>query len=313
VNLDWMALTITAGFLVALTAAAGSVSSILGTEQGAARRLRRRLAPSPDLPELARQDERVAQLVARGLSPLARIAAPMGEAGTSELASKLLRAGYRAPSAVQIFLALKVILAGACAGVTLLVDALGPEPLPSAPAWAVGLATIGMFLPNVWLDRRVAERQRAIEQGLPDVLDLLVTCVEAGLGLDIAIQRVAREIALARPELAEELTLAFLEVKAGARRSDALRHLAERTGVQDVKTLVATLNQTELFGTSVATALRVQSEGVRTRRMQSAESRAATLSVKMTFPLVICFLPAFVVVVLGPAIVNIAQVLRSLR
>lgn len=312
-NLDWMALTITAGFLVALTAAAGSVTSILGTEKGAARRLRRRLAPSPDLPELARQDERVAQLVARGLSPLARIVAPMGEAGTSELESKLLRAGYRAPSAVQIFLALKVILAGAGAGLTMLADALGPAPLPSAPAWAVALATIGMFLPNVWLDRRVAERQRAVEQGLPDVLDLLVTCVEAGLGLDIAIQRVAREIALARPELAQELTLAFLEVKAGARRSDALRHLAERTGVQDVKTLVATLNQTELFGTSVATALRVQSEGVRTRRMQSAESRAATLSVKMTFPLVICFLPAFVVVVLGPAIVNIAEVFRSLR
>jgi tight adherence protein C len=312
VKLEWMALAVTTGFLTALVAGAAMVYSAVAG-RGATRRLQRRLAPSPDLPDLLRRNDRVAQLFARGLSPLARLAAPAGASGASALALKLSRGGLRAPYAVQLFLASKVLLAVLGAGAVLWFDSTQVQPLQMAPAWAVVLAAIGLFLPNGWLERRIRERQRAIEEGLPDALDLLVTCVEAGLGLDMAVQRVAREIGLSHAVLSEELTLTSLEVKAGARRADALRRLANRTGVQEVKTLVATLNQTEMFGTSVATALRVQADGLRTRRMQSAEERAAVLSVKMTFPLVLCFLPAFVVVVLGPAAVNLVEGFRSVR
>ncbi len=184
---------------------------------------------------------------------------------------------------------------------------------PAALSWRSPRLAIGLFLPNGWLERAIRHRQLAIEEGLPNALDLLVTCVEAGLGLDLAVQRVAREIALAHPVLSEELTLTFLEVKAGARRSDAFGRLAARTGVHDVKSLVATLNQTEIFGTSVANALRVQADGLRTARTQGAEERGALLSVKMTFPLVLCFLPALLVVILGPAVLNLLQTFAQMR
>ncbi len=306
-NFEWMALVVTTGFLAAIAATGAMVYSVLATERSAARRLQRRLAPSPDLPDLVRREDRITALVAKGLTPFARLAAPSGEGDVSNLGLKLTRAGFRSPVAVQLFLASKVLLAVLGALAVVWLDAVRARPLSMVPAWAVAMAATGLFLPNGWLERRIRLRQRAIEEGLPDALDLLVTCVEAGLGLDAALQRVAREIALAHPVLSEELMLTHLEVKAGARRADALRKLAVRTGVQDLKTLAGTLNQTELFGTSVAVALRVQADGLRTRRMQSAEERGAVLSVKMTFPLVLCFLPAFMVAVIGPAIVNLAD------
>ena len=177
----------------------------------------------------------------------------------------------------------------------------------------MGVAVVGFLAPNAWLRRRIQSRQADIDRGLPDALDLMVTCVEAGLGLDAAVQRVSLEIGLARPVLAEELTLTFLEVKAGVRRTDAFRRLADRTGVQDLKTLAATLNQTDIFGTSVSRALRIQAEGMRVRRMQRAEERAAVLSVKMTMPLVLCFVPALFVVLAGPAWVNIVDPILPAR
>ncbi len=308
-NLDWIPLAVTSGFLVAITAAVAMIYSVVATERGAARRLQRRLAPSPDLPDLARRARM--ETLAKGLSPLAKLAAPSREGETSALSVKLAQSGHRAPYALQIFLASKVVLAVLGPVLVLWIDSR--HPLKMLPLMAIGAAAIGMFLPNGWLERAIRLRQRAIEEGLPDVLDLLVTCVEAGLGLDIAVQRVSREVALAHPQLSEELTLTFLEVKAGARRSEAFGRLAARTGVHDVKTLVATLNQTELFGTSVATALRVQADGLRMQRMQGAEERAAVLSAKMTFPLVICFLPAFLVVILGPAMVNLMETFAQMK
>jgi tight adherence protein C len=310
VNIDWMALVVTSGFLTAVFAAGGLIYSAVATERGAVRQLRRRLSPSPDMIDLAQRD-RVAQLVARGLSPLAKLAMP--KSGAEGLSLQLMQAGYRAPYAAQLFLASKVILAVVGALGFLWVDAMKAEHISHASFFTIAMAAIGLFLPNGWLNGRVRERQRRIEEGLPDVLDLLVTCVEAGLGLDLAVQRVAREMAVAHPELSEELTLTFLEVKAGAKRADAFHRLAIRTGVQDVKTLVATLNQTEMFGTSIATALRVQAEGLRTARMQRAEERAAVLSAKMTFPLVLCFLPTIMIVMIGPAMLNLADAFKGLH
>ena len=304
-HLDWMALLIGTGFVAALAAAAATIYAIVGSQQGAARQLQRRLAPSHDLPDLVEHRSRATQVMAQGLAPIARLATP-DEDELSRVREKLVQAGLRGPQAVPLYLSAKVLLPLALLGGVLWFSTTQAEPVEYLSAWAVAIAVVGYLLPNLWLKRRVQSRQREIDRGLPDALDLMVTCVEAGLGLDAAVQRVASEIGLARPVLAEELTLTFLEVKAGVRRTDAFRRLADRTGVQDLKTLAATLNQTDLFGTSVARALRVQAEGMRVRRMQRAEERAAVLSVKMTMPLVLCFVPALFVALAGPAWVNIA-------
>jgi tight adherence protein C len=310
VHLDWLALAVTTGFSMTAAAAAAMIYSIVGSRTGAVRRLQRRLAPSPDLPDLVESKGKVAHVVARGLKPLAKLASPIREDELSAIRTKLNHAGFRSSAAVQIFLAVKVILALGFVVVLLWFNAARLNPISMLPAWGIGVASFGFFLPNAWLAARARERQRLIDEGLPDVLDLMVTCVEAGLGLDAAVQRVAAEMTLARPILAEELTLTFLEVKAGARRAEAFRRLADRTGVQDLKTLAATLNQTDMFGTSVGQALRVQSEGMRVHRMQRAEERAGVLSVKMTVPLVVCFLPSLMAVILGPAWVNIVETLH---
>ncbi len=311
-QLDWMALVVTAGIVVALSATAAVVYSVVGTTRGAARRLQRRLSPSPDLPDLLPRSDDVARMVAKGLSPLTALAAP-DEMRVFEIRTRLGQAGIRNPWASQLFLAAKAAIALASLAAVVWVNSARQTPLPvaSATAWALLFGGAGFLLPNVWLARRVRARKKSIERAMPDALDLMVTCVEAGLGLDAAVQRVSNEIALAHPVLSEELTLTFLETKAGVRRTEAFRRLADRTGVQDLKTLAATLNQTEMFGTSVATALRIQAQGMRTRRMQKAEERAAMLSAKMTVPLVLCFLPALLVVIIGPAWVNLVEVFRK--
>jgi tight adherence protein C len=303
--LDWMAFAATLGFTISVGAALAMIYTVVATERGAIVQLRRRLAPSEDLPDLVEHKAAISELVAHGLTPLAKLAKPRGDDQQQLLRGRLVNAGFRSGSVAQIFLASKVMCALILGVAVLLANALRVDPIPHASASALLLAGFGLFLPNLWLSARVRKRQLAIARGLPDALDLLVTCVEAGLGLDAALQRVAAEIVLSHPVLAEELTLTFLETKAGVARTDAMRRLGERTGVQDLKTLAATLNQTELFGTSIATALRVQAEGMRIHRTQDAERRAAVLSVKMTFPLVVCFMPALFVVLLGPAIVNL--------
>jgi tight adherence protein C len=177
---------------------------------------------------------------------------------------------------------------------------------------AFGAAGLGYLFPNIVLARLEKRRQHRIRLSLPDALDLLVVSVEAGLGLDQAIQRVGEELVFAHPELCEELRLINFELRAGKSRSDALHNLGERTGVDDVISLVAMLVQTDKFGTSVAQSLRVHSDTLRTKRRQRAEEAAAKTGVKMVFPLVLCIFPAIWVVTLGPAAIKIVQVLVPL-
>ena len=178
---------------------------------------------------------------------------------------------------------------------------LGTSLIPFAFV-AAGLA---YFAPTLWLGRAIQARRRAIQNGLADAIDLMIVCIESGSGIDQALNRVAEELSLPYPDLARELELVSAETRAGKPRIEAFRNFAERTKVDDVRSLVAMLVQTDRFGTSVGQALRTHAETSRTKRRQRAEEKAAKLGVKLLFPLVFCLFPAFYLVVLGPAMIQI--------
>jgi tight adherence protein C len=233
--------------------------------------------------------------------------APRSASEMGKLRQRLVAAGYRSNEAVIVFFGIRAAFA-------LLAFAVMMSPLIARPNLFMALAAcgIGYLLPSMVLGRLAKKRQHRIRLGLPDALDLLVVSVEAGLGLDQAIQRVAQELEFAHKDLSDELSLINLELRAGKARVDALHNLAERTGVDDVASLVAMLVQTDKFGTSVAQSLRVHSETLRTKRRQRAEEAAAKTGVKMVFPLVFCIFPAIWVVTIGPAAIKFVQVLVPL-
>jgi len=215
----------------------------------------------------------------------------------------MVRAGYRHPQAVQAMQGVKLLLPLALVGAVYFSGFYKQNPLFIL---AVALV-VGFMLPEVWLTWRVRRRQHIIRLALPDALDLLVVCVEAGLGLDQALLRVSQELSIAHPELSQELNLVNMEMRVGKNRIDALRELALRTGVEDIKSLVAMLIQTDRFGTSVAQSLRVHSDNLRTKRRQRAEEQAAKTPVKMVPVLVFFIFPALLVVILGPAVISLAR------
>ena len=237
------------------------------------------------------------------LKKIGRVA-PQSPAEMGKLQRKLTMAGYRSHEAIAVFFGIRL-------GCALLVFALLASPVIVRPNLLVAItgAALGYLLPTMALGRLAKRRQHRIRLGLADALDLLVVSVEAGLGLDQAIQRVGEEIAFAHPDLSDELRLINLELRAGKARSDALKNLGDRTGVDDIISLVAMLVQTDKFGTSVAQSLRVHSETVRTKRRQRAEEAAAKTGVKMVFPLVFCIFPAIFIVTIGPAAIKFVQVI----
>jgi len=230
--------------------------------------------------------------------------APKSPSEMGKLRRLLVAAGYRGLDAVVVFFGVRL-------GLALTAFVLLAFPILMRPNLLTALAAcgVGYLLPTMGLKRMVKRRQHRIRLGLADALDLMVVSVEAGLGLDQAILRVSDELAHAHPELAEELRLINLELRAGKGRADALHNLAERTGVDDISSLVAMLVQTDKFGTSVAQSLRVHAETLRTKRRQRAEEAAAKTGVKMVFPLVFCIFPAIWVVTIGPAAIKFIQVL----
>jgi tight adherence protein C len=230
--------------------------------------------------------------------------APRSSSEMGKLQQRLVTAGYRGNEALIVFFGIRL-------GCALLAFALLISGLLFRPNlfMALGGCALGYLLPSMALGRMAKKRQHRIRMGLPDALDLLVVSVEAGLGLDQAIQRVGEELDFAHPDLSHELRMINLELRAGKGRVDALRNLATRTGVDDIESLVAMLVQTDKFGTSVAQSLRVHSDTVRTKRRQRAEEAAAKTGVKMVFPLVFCIFPAIWVVTIGPAAMKFIQVL----
>ena len=242
------------------------------------------------------------------LRPLSKLSKPQGEE-LSRFRARLIHAGHRGERAVEVFFGAKIALGLLLASLPFIVGALRGSPLAVGRMLAVVLGAIGFYAPNLWLRNSVAARQLALTRALPDTLDLLVTCVEAGLGVEAAIGRITGEIGLSSPVLASELRLTTNEMNAGVSRADAFRRLADRTGLEELRSLSAMLIQTEMFGTSIARALRVHSNGLRVRRTHRAEEKAATVSVKMMLPLILCILPALFCVILGPAVVRIMTIL----
>src|SRR6202167_6247289 len=236
----------------------------------------------------------------QALDPLSR-ALPLSPADASQTRLWLIQAGYRSPQHITIYSGLRVL----CAAVAFISVFLFTGF--NSPFLLVGLTAFGFFLPRFILKRKLAERQRRIRLGLPDGLDLTVICVEAGLSLDQAMMRVGEDLRTAHPELSAEFHLFDLEARAGKPRVEALRNLAERTGVDDIRSLVGTLIQTDRFGTSVAQALRVHSDSLRTERRQRAEEQAAKTTIKMVPPLVIFVLPSIIFVTIGPAIIELIR------
>jgi len=224
------------------------------------------------------------------------------ELGTLRL--RLVQAGFRREEALTIFFGVRVAFALALFAV--FATSIFTRPNITLALGGLGL---GYLLPGIVLARLAKRRSHRIRLSLADMLDLLVVSVEAGLGLDQALSRVGQELAFAYPELSDELRLINLELRAGKPRSEALRNLADRTGVDDLSSLVTMLIQTDKFGTSVAQSLRVYSDTLRTKRRQRAEEAAAKTGVKMVFPLVLCIFPAIWVVTIGPAAIRFVQVL----
>lgn len=251
------------------------------------------------------------QRVVKLTGPLAKLSLPAEGWENSPLRVRFMNAGYRNPSAPVMFFAAKTILTIALPGVLLLYSGISRLELePNMFMFLVVLlAAIGYFLPNALLERKIAYRKREIFENFPDAIDLMTVCVEAGLGLDAAIGRVAEEMKLKSPTLAEEMHLINLELRAGGTRARALRNLALRTGVEEVDNLAAMLIQADRFGTSIADSLRVHSDSLRTKRRLRAEEAAAKIPVKLLFPLIFCIFPSMLLVLLGPAFISIYRVL----
>ena len=252
-----------------------------------------------------------ADLAARIASPISKLLPPSA-VEAKKLQKKLMHAGFRAPGSPIVYRALQLIsLAGFPAIVTFFCAAVG-KPLTSALMWILGAFVLGFMLPRYALNRMIRTRQMRLRWGLADALDLMVISVEAGLGLNAAILKVSTELKDVHIDIAEEFELANLEIRVGRERDEALKNLAERTGVEDLHSLVATLIQTDKFGTSIARALRVFSDSLRTKRRQRAEQEAQKAAVKLLIPLALFLFPTLFIAILGPAALNLIDVLGKM-
>ena len=228
---------------------------------------------------------------------------PKSQADVSIVQQRLIRAGYRNDAALKFFYGAKVIVPIA---LCLLVLATGLAHSNSFFVYAV-VAGLGYLIPDFWLGRSITSRQASIRLGLPDVLDMLVICIEAGLSVDQATTRTAEELRLGQPAISDELGLVVLEQRAGRARSEAWKQFADRTGVDSVRNLVTVLVQSELLGTSVARTLRVHADTLRTQRRQRVEEQAAKTTIKLIFPLVLFIFPSLFLVTLGPAVIIMSE------
>lgn len=246
--------------------------------------------------------------VARFTQPLHRVIMPGKAAAQKTLRRNLMRAGFRSNTALRNFLSLKIILAVLLPAIFLL-RIFFVQFTPQIILICIFLALVGFYIPNFVLRYLISRRQREIVRALPDALDLMVICVESGLGLDMTFRRVGQEVRPLSPQLSDEFTIVNQEIRAGRPRDEAYTSLSERTGVNEIHNLMTILIQTSRFGTSVAKALRVHADAMRIKRRQVAEEIAAKAAVKLIFPLILFIFPAMFVVLMGPAVIRISDVL----
>lgn len=247
------------------------------------------------------------------VGPVSEYVLPKEELERNKMVRQLAHAGFRAPNALSVFYGLKTLLSVVFPLVALvLLQAFTQLSTVQIFFGVMVAAFIGMTIPNMALRSLRERRLKALRNAFPDALDLLVVCVESGLGLAPSLQRVAEELSVSHPELANELAVVNAETRAGVEREVALKNLADRTGLDDIRGLVSLLVQTMRFGTSVADALRVYSEEFRDKRMQKAEEKAAKVGTKLIFPLVLCLFPSFFIVAVGPAVIRIVDAFSRL-
>ncbi|MGC2194309.1 MAG: type II secretion system F family protein [Terriglobales bacterium] len=280
--------------IFAFGAAAYAPSSILGSRLRSLSWQRTQVQEKPA----------IKQRIEQALDPLSK-ALPLSPTDTNRTRAWLIQAGYRESRHLTVYQGIRVLFALLGFTTVLLISKL------DSPMLLVGVTGLGFFIPRFFLKRMITGRQLRIRLGMPDALDLTVICVEAGLSLDQAMMRVGEDLRHAHPDLADEFYLMNLELRAGKPRAEALRNLYNRTGVDDIKALVTTLVQTDRFGTSIAQALRVHSDSLRTERRQRAEEQAAKTTIKMVPPLVVFVLPSIIIVTLGPAIIQLYRTLMT--
>jgi tight adherence protein C len=240
---------------------------------------------------------------------VSRIGSVMPASGKDlpRLKRRLIRAGYRHPDAPRIFQGVRAVSIGVFGALVVIVAGGTAGQMDNLVLALVAGLMLGYIVPNQYLTMAIRRRQKAIGRGLPNALDLMVVCVESGLGIDQTTLQVAKELQSAHPEIADEFTVMNLELRAGKRRADALHNLADRCGVEDVKKLVAVLIQTDRFGTSIAQSLRGHADYLRTMARQRAEERASKLAVKLVFPIFFCVLPSLFVVTVGPVMTRLVR------
>lgn len=237
---------------------------------------------------------------------------PLAQGDQTATKRDLVRAGFRSDGAIKIFFGIKVTFCIVMFFFALLMHRHVTDNPILRIVFLVAATGLGYYAPGLWLENLVKKRQTKLRLSLPDALDMMVISVEAGLGLDQALQHVAREIEESHPDLSDEMGLVGLEMRAGSRRSEALRSLADRTGEEELRKLVAILVQTDRFGTSMGDSLRTHSDFMRLRRKQEAEERAAKVGVKLVFPIFLFILPSMMIVAAGPAMLKLFQELFPL-
>jgi len=310
-----MLLIITISTFICITFGVMAVYWLLHRPQSAATERLRRLnqgagvATAPTT--LVSEERPVAEIAERIASPINKLL-PVSASEARKLQKQLMQAGHRSANAPIIFRAIHL---GSMLGFPAMVAvgcALLARPVMSALFFILAAFVVGFFLPRYFLNRMIRSRQLRVRWGLADALDLMVVCIEAGLGLNAAMMRVSSELKEVHPDVADEFELANLEIRVGRERDEALRNLAERTGVDDLRSLVAMLIQTDKFGTSIAKAVRAFSDSLRTKRRQRAEQAAQKAAVKLLFPLACFLFPTLFIAILGPAALTLIDTLAKL-
>ncbi len=272
---------------------------------------RRRLMEDGNVSE-GNDKNKLAKKIDRSVKPIKGVIVPTKEKELSQTAKKLVYAGFRGNETVTAFYAVKFILVIGLAVLFALIAFFYFRADTSNTLYAMlAGGTLGLILPSYYLDKRIEKRQTQIINAFPDVLDLLVACTEAGLGLNAAIQRVARETEMMYPVLSAELEQVNIDIRSGVERTEALKGLATRTGVDDISGFVSMISQSVRFGTSMAQTMRIYAEDFRDKRMQRAEEKAAKVSTKLIFPLVLCIFPSFFAVAIGPAVIAIVRAFKG--